>query len=167
MQYYCTRFNGVYNAIPLGLRPPPGLALIKFPDGFDSDMAFQLRERNPPTLEDMQSITVTVESNLLSKRAKDMSERRIPLKEEISLFEQKLDAIIKGMDILGDRVETIKGNLLGIANKPIQGEILISEKTKTRTLERMVLTKILDPTSRRTMQKPPTLKVQKKILKLI
>jgi len=71
-------------------------------------MAFQLRERNPPTLEDMQSIAVSVETNLLSKRTKAKSERRIPLKEESSPFEQKLDAIIKGMDRLGDRVETIE-----------------------------------------------------------
>lgn len=56
----------------------------------------------------MQSIEVKVEANLLSKRAKARSERRIPLKEEISPFEQKLDAIIKGMDRLGDRVETIE-----------------------------------------------------------
>lgn len=108
MQDYCTRFNSVYNAIPQNLRPPPSLALIKFPDGFDSDMAFQLRERNPPTLEDMQSIVVNVEANLISKRARARSERRIPLKEESSPFEQKLDAIIKGMDRQGDSVETIE-----------------------------------------------------------
>ena len=66
VQDYCTRFNNVYNAIPLDLRPPPGLAFIKFPSGFDTDMVFQLRERNPPTLEDMQSLVVSVDANLLS-----------------------------------------------------------------------------------------------------
>lgn len=45
--------------------------------------------------------------NLLSKRAKARSEIRIPLKEESSPFEKNLDAIIKGMDRLGDRVEII------------------------------------------------------------
>ena len=50
VQDYCTRFNNVYNSIPKNLRPPPDLALIKFPDGFDSDMAYQLRERSPRTL---------------------------------------------------------------------------------------------------------------------
>jgi len=50
VQDYCTRFNNIYNAIPINLIPPSKLALIKFPDGFDTDMAFQLRERNPPTL---------------------------------------------------------------------------------------------------------------------
>ena len=40
IQDYCARFNNVYNAILQNLRPPPDLALIKFPDGFDSDMAY-------------------------------------------------------------------------------------------------------------------------------
>ena len=39
VQDYCTRFNNVYNAIPQNFRPPLDLALIKFPDGFDYDMA--------------------------------------------------------------------------------------------------------------------------------
>ena len=44
VQDYYTRFYSVYKAIPQNLRPPPSLALIKFLDRFDSDMAFQLRE---------------------------------------------------------------------------------------------------------------------------
>ena len=50
---YCARFNNIYNAIPQNLRPPPNLALYKFPDRFDIDMAYQLRERAPQTLADM------------------------------------------------------------------------------------------------------------------
>jgi len=98
----------VYNAIPQNLRPPPDLALIKFPDGFDSDMAYQLRERAPPSLVDMQNIAVSVEANLIAKRNRARAERRTTFKEEPLAFEQKLDAIIKGMDKLGDRVETIE-----------------------------------------------------------
>ena len=45
VQDYCIRFNSVYNAIPYHIKPLMGLALIKFPDGFDTDMAYQLRER--------------------------------------------------------------------------------------------------------------------------
>lgn len=105
---YCARFNNVYNAIPQNLRPPPDLALIKFPDGFDSDMAYQLRERTPPSLADMMNIAVSVEENLIAKRNRARTERRTTFKEEPSAFEQKLDAIIKGMDRLGDRVETIE-----------------------------------------------------------
>jgi len=51
VQDYCTRFNNIYNAIPANIKPPLDLALIKFPDGFDTDMSYQLREINPPTLE--------------------------------------------------------------------------------------------------------------------
>lgn len=53
VQDYCVRFNMVYNAIPADIKPPMGLALIKFLDGFDPDMAYQLRERYSTTLEDM------------------------------------------------------------------------------------------------------------------
>jgi hypothetical protein len=67
---YCTRFNNIYNAIPTNIKPPQGLALIKFPDGFDADMSYQLRERNPATLEEMQRCVVSVEENLLAKRAR-------------------------------------------------------------------------------------------------
>jgi len=108
VQDYCTKFNNVYNVIPQNLRYPPDLALIKFPDAFDSDMAYQLRERAPRDLEEMQSIAVSIETNLISKRARARAERRIPVKEEPSTFEQKLDSIIKGMDRLSDRVETIE-----------------------------------------------------------
>jgi hypothetical protein len=36
VQDYCTHFNNLYNAIPADIKPPQGLALIKFPDGFDA-----------------------------------------------------------------------------------------------------------------------------------
>ena len=45
VQDYYIRFNFIYNEIPDHLRPPVGLAMMKFPDGFDADMAYQLRER--------------------------------------------------------------------------------------------------------------------------
>ena len=73
---YCARFNNVYNAIPQNLRPPPDLALYTFPDGFDSDMAYQLRERAPRTLAEMQDIAVSVEANLIAKRNRTRTERK-------------------------------------------------------------------------------------------
>ena len=45
VQAYCTRFNSVYNALSPELKPPQGSALNKFPEGFDLEMAYQLRER--------------------------------------------------------------------------------------------------------------------------
>jgi len=74
-------------------------------DGFDTDMAFQLRERNPPTLEEMQSVAVSVEANLFAKRARARNERRVPLKDETSPFDQKMDSLAKGMERLMDGIE--------------------------------------------------------------
>lgn len=71
-------------------------------------MAYQLRERDPPSLADMQNIAVSVEANLIAKWNRARAEIRTTFKEKPSTFEQKLDAIIKGMDRLGDRVETIE-----------------------------------------------------------
>jgi len=117
---YCARFNNVYNDIPQNLRPPPDLALYTFPDGFDSDMAYQLRERAPQTLADMQNIAVSVEANLIAKRNKTRMERRTTFKEEPSALDQKLDAIITGMHRLGDRVESVgrKSSWEGPQNNP-------------------------------------------------
>jgi len=105
---YCARFNNVYNAIPQNLRPPPDLALYKFPDGFDPDMAYQLKERAPETLADAQKVVVTVEANLIAKRNRARLEKRTTFKEEPSAFDQKLDAILTGMKRLGDRVESVE-----------------------------------------------------------
>jgi len=35
------QFNSIYNAIPTNIKRPPNLRLIKFPDGFDTDMSYQ------------------------------------------------------------------------------------------------------------------------------
>jgi hypothetical protein len=70
VQDYCTRFNNLYNSIPANIKPPKGLVLIKLPNGFDADMSYQLRERNSTTLEDMQKSAISVEANLLAKRAR-------------------------------------------------------------------------------------------------
>ena len=53
VQYFTTRFNKIYDSIPENIKPPPGLALLHYLDGFDLDMAYQLRERNTSTLEQM------------------------------------------------------------------------------------------------------------------
>ena len=43
---YSTRFNSVYNALPPHMKPPQGMALVRYPEGFDAEMAYQLRERD-------------------------------------------------------------------------------------------------------------------------
>jgi hypothetical protein len=67
---FSARFNQAYHAIPADIRPPPGSAHLHYPEAFDPEMAFQLRERNTASLEEMQSIAVDVETNLLIKRSK-------------------------------------------------------------------------------------------------
>ena len=47
VQDYCTRFNSLYNALPPNMKPPLGLALAKFPEGFDPDMALQSKRKIP------------------------------------------------------------------------------------------------------------------------
>ena len=43
-------------------------------------MAYQLRERDPLTLEDMQRGEVSVEANLIAKRARMRTEKRVTYK---------------------------------------------------------------------------------------
>jgi hypothetical protein len=76
------------------IKPPQGLALIKFPDGFDADMSYWLRERNYATLEDMQKSVVSVEENILAKRARQRTKRRVTIKEDpsTSSSDTKLDS---------------------------------------------------------------------------
>ena len=70
VQYISARFNKVYHAIPPKIKPPLGWALLHYPNAFDLEMAFQIRERDPSTLEEMQRIAVDVEANILNREAK-------------------------------------------------------------------------------------------------
>ena len=98
VQDYCLRFNAIYNAISANLTPPVGLALLKFPNGFDADMAYQLRETDPTTLEDVQKIAISVEANLLAKRARTRAEKRVIVKEEASPSDSKMDTLIRTVE---------------------------------------------------------------------
>ena len=105
-------------------------------------MAYQLRERAPQTLVDMQNVAVSVEANLIAKRNRARAERRTTFKDEPSTFEQKLDTIIKGMENFENRKGTIERNASweGQQNNPIRIQTL--EKIRTQTLEGQVLTMI-------------------------
>jgi len=117
IQDYCIRFNSIYNAIPDHIEPPMGLALIKFPDGFDPDMAYQLRERDPATLEDMQKIAVSVEANLLAKTARTKAEKKVKIKEEVST----LDQVLRKMEKMFDRL-TIDKSESQVRNPNFRGQ---------------------------------------------
>lgn len=45
---YCTRFNSVYNTILANIKPPQGLSLIKFLDGFEVDWLTSLGKEIHP-----------------------------------------------------------------------------------------------------------------------
>ena len=81
VQDYCTRYNSVYNSILANLKLTPYSVLLKFPDGFDTDMAYQLMERDAYTLEKMQTDVVSVEVNILARKARLITERRATIKE--------------------------------------------------------------------------------------
>lgn len=81
---YSTRFNSVYNSLPPHMKPPLGMALVKYPEGLDAEMAYQLRERDLLTLEDMQKGALVVEVNLIEKRARIKNERKVSFREEFA-----------------------------------------------------------------------------------
>lgn len=53
VQEFTTRFNMVYHSIPDDMKPPLGLEILHYPDAFNPDMAYHLRERDLATLEEM------------------------------------------------------------------------------------------------------------------
>jgi hypothetical protein len=75
VQQFSARFNKVYHAMHVDIRPPPGSTHLHYPYAFDPEMTFQLRERNTATLEEMQDIVVDVEANLLIKRSKEKNKK--------------------------------------------------------------------------------------------
>jgi hypothetical protein len=83
-----------------------------FPYGFDADMSYQLRERNPATLEDMHKCVVSVEANLLARRDRKRTERRVTIKEEpsISTADAKIDSFVKTMERMMERLQITDRN---------------------------------------------------------
>jgi hypothetical protein len=100
VQQFSTRFNDVYHSIPVDVRPPPGLAKLHFPEAFDPEMAFQLRERNTASLEEMQNIAVDVETNLLIKRSKLKNKEM----EQLKSSEAKLEILASTMEKLMQKI---------------------------------------------------------------
>jgi hypothetical protein len=100
VQQFSTRFNDVYHSIPVDVRPPPGLAKLHFPEAFDPEMAFQLRERNTASLEEMQNIAVDVETNLLIKRSK-LKDKEM---EQLKSSEAKLEILASAMEKMMQKI---------------------------------------------------------------
>jgi len=104
---YSTRFNSIYDALPPNMKPPQGLALIKYPEGFDADMAYQLRERDYNTLEDMQKGAVSVEANLIENKARMKTERRVTYRDDIVASTSDYDRLSKNMEELQQMVKKV------------------------------------------------------------
>ena len=99
MKHFSARFNQVYNSMPVDIRPPLGLALLHYPDSFDLEMEFQLRERNTTTLKEMKDSAISVEANLLIKRSKlEAEDRKNKEKEHLTSPKVKLDILASTME---------------------------------------------------------------------
>lgn len=68
-QFFDTLYQINYS-MSSNIRPPLDSTLLHYPKALDPEIEFQLRERNPSTLEQMQNITVDVEVNLKIIRGK-------------------------------------------------------------------------------------------------
>lgn len=78
-------------------------------------MEYQLRERDPATLEEMKANAIKVEANILAKKVKLKSECRVTIKQEpsTSIVDHKID------------------NLVRVVNKMMQ-KVNINEQTQAR-----------------------------------
>jgi hypothetical protein len=97
---FSARFNKVYHAIPTVIRPPPGFAHLHYPDAFDPEMTFQLRERNTASLEEMQNISIDVETNLLIKKSQ-LKDKEM---EQMKSSEAKLEILASAMEKMMQKI---------------------------------------------------------------
>jgi len=93
--------------MPVNIRPPPGSALLHYPDAFDPKMEFQLRERNLATLEEMQNSAVDIEAHFLTRREnlKEEEMKRIDPVESTSL-EVKIDILVSAVEEMMQNITT-------------------------------------------------------------
>ena len=94
VQDFSARFNKVYNAIPAKIKPPSGWALLHYPSTFDPEMEFQIREKDPSNLEEMQNMEITMEFNILEREEKLEEIRKDKAaQEKITSSELKLEML--------------------------------------------------------------------------
>ena len=71
-------------------------------------MAYQLRERDYLTLEDMQKGAVSVEANMIEKRNRLRLEKRVAYKDDItpsaSTSDTKIDNLVKVMERMLEKI---------------------------------------------------------------
>lgn len=80
VQDFSKRFNKVYNSTPAHIKPPPGVAQLRYVATFDYEFLVLLREREYATLSDMKNHVVKVEFNMVSAKRSKIGKGRV--KEE-------------------------------------------------------------------------------------
>ena len=83
------------------------MVLVKYPEGLDADVAYQLRERDYNTLEDMQTGAVSVEANLIEKKTILRAEKRVTYRDDnvASTSDPNYDHLSKNVENLQKIVE--------------------------------------------------------------
>ena len=96
IQQFYDRFNEVYYLKPKNIRPPHDSSLLHYPSAFDPEIEFQLRERDPKTLEDMKNISIDVEVNfqIRKEKLKVEEEKKNNIEVKLNLLVRKLEEII-------------------------------------------------------------------------
>ena len=96
----------MFNSIPAHLKPPEALAQMRYVEAFDYGFSLLLRERESPTLAEMQSDAVKVEVNMIATKKSKMGKTKLKEEEKpsSSTSEDKLDSMMKTMEKLMDRL---------------------------------------------------------------
>ena len=58
---FSSRFNMIYNSLPVQCKPPEGMAKLHYAEAFDDKFELFLRERISSTLVDMMNDAIEVE----------------------------------------------------------------------------------------------------------
>lgn len=106
-------------------------------------MAYSLRDRDPPTLEDMHKIAVSVEANLNDKRARMKAKKRVTIKEEASTSDQllrKVERMLEKVTLDKTKPQIRNPNFCG----PQQPQYRIKQR-ETRTQEPTVQQQVKTP----------------------
>jgi hypothetical protein len=105
------------------IRPPPRSSHPHYPYAFDIDMAFQSRERNTATLEEMKKVAVDVETNLLNRKENLKEEEKDRIEEEqMTSSEVKLDVLANTVREMMQRISRKDELFVKIPHVPIVRE---------------------------------------------
>lgn len=95
-------------------------------------MEYQVRERDPTTLEDMQKNTMSVEENLLAKRERMKNEKKVTIKEEESSSDVKAYNLLHKIEKMFDRLTVADKPETTIRNPNFRGQQQPQFKIKER-----------------------------------